>query len=168
MAGKDQFMNFFAMSLQTEAAATTFVEESFNTGAGVATLLAWRIHLVEWFTDGSWSGAADGSNFYITVSTRKGLSVVPALTDKGTIAKLRGVITVYGAGTGAHSNYWPKQDEYLPPQLIASPTIALQWDCSADFAGMQSKNWRIRLGFTTQKLTESAYREVFETWNFAN
>lgn len=168
MAGRDQYMNFFALRLTTGAAATTFVEESYNTGAGVSTLLAWRIHLVEWYTDGSWSGSADGNNVYLTLSTRRGLSVVPGLLDKGTISKLRMVNTVYGAGTGSQSILWPKQDHYLPPVIIASPVLALQYDASADFAGMQTKNWDCRVGFTTEKLTDSAYREVFETWNYAN
>ena len=168
MAGRDQFLNFFVLTKPSQAAATTLSTADFNTGAGVATMLAWRIHKIEWYNEGSFSGAADGNAMEVGISTRKSLTVLPSLTDKGTIAVFRLVATVYGAGTGMTYVEYPKVQDFLPPMLIATPNISIYIDCTADFAGMQSKTQFVRIGFTSQKLTESAYREVFEPWNYAN
>lgn len=168
MAGRDQYMNFFTLDVTTGASSATLVNENFNTGAGVATMLAWRIHLVEWHSSGSWSGAADGNRFRVSLSTRKDLSSIPTLNDKGTICMFNPVATVYGAGTGSHIMQYPQVVKWLPPILVASPNFSIYAQGSADFAGQQQKKQELRIGFTTEKLTESAYREVFETWNYAN
>jgi len=170
MAGRDQYMNFFTMTLQTGANATTLTNENYNTGAGVSTMLAWRIHQVEYLTNGSWSGATDGSRITMTLSTRKDLAAMPGLNDKGTICQFKRVLTLYATanGTSAVQSQEPQVQHFLPPLLVASPNFSIYWSSSVDFAGQQSMYQDIRIGFTTEKLTESAYREVFETWNYAN
>lgn len=168
MAGRDQYMNFFTLEVTTGASSATLVSADFNTGAGVSTQLAWRIHTVEWFIVGSWSGAADTNNINLAISTRKDQSAVPALTDKGCIAKYRAFISLWGTAGNTLESRYPVRQEYLPPILVASPNFTIYYKGSADFAGMQAQNVQARIGFTTEKLTESAYREVFETWNYAN
>jgi hypothetical protein len=168
MAGRDQYMNFFTMEVTSNADASTIASEDYNTGAGVSTLLAWRIHSVEYLTLGTPSGAVDTYNWQVVVSTRKGLTTIPDLTDKGTIAKFVKTITLYGAGTGFGVGQYPNQTTYLPPMIVASPNFTIYYKGSHNFNGMQSKLHQVRIGFTTERLDDSAYREVFETWNYAN
>lgn len=170
MAGRDQYLNFFTMDVTSGADSSSVVTADFNTGAGVATQLAWRIHCLEFYSHGSWSGATDGMSFSICISTRKGLSALPELEDKGTIARFRPVLTLYATanGTSALHIVYPHKIDYLPPLIVASPSFSIYFQASNNFAGQQSLPQICRIGFTTERLTESAYREVFETWNYAN
>ena len=168
MAGRDQYMNFFSMEVTSGANASTLVNENYNTGAGVSTQLAWRIHSVEYYSRGSWSGATDQHRVTCALSTRKDLSAIPELIDKGTIAVFTGVLNVYGTPANAWDNRYPIVQTFLPPMLVASPNFTIYFQANANFSGQQSAVQNIRIGFTTEKLTESAYREVFETWNYAN
>ena len=167
LMAKDTYMNWFTMDVESTANPTTLVNANFNTGAGVGTQLAWRIHIIQWYSNGVWTGASDGSTINFGLSTRKDLTAMPELTDKGTISRHRQMMTVYSSASTVHTK-WPFQERYLPPMLVASPNFSIYFQSTVNFAGQQSKEQMCRIGFTTEKLTESAYREVFETWNYAN
>ena len=167
MAGKDQYMNFFTVNVQSAANSATLVVGNFNTGSGMATNLAWRIHKVELFTENTWDGAAGGAEMLWALSTRKAALALPGLTDKGTITAFRRNITVVSA-SGAFSSRAPQTADYLPPMIIASPNLSIYCQTVNNFNGGQNHNQEMRIGFTTEKLSEGLYREVFETWNYAN
>lgn len=165
---KDTYMNFFTMEVTSNANATVLEVENYNTGAGVATLLAWRIHCIEWWSDHDWTAGANGTKYRLAVSTRKDLTAFPELIDKGTIAVYEDVFSMWGAGTGHLVARWPLKVDYLPPMLVASPNFSFYVQAETNPAGFNSQANYVRIGFTTEKLTESAYREIFETWNYAN
>lgn len=168
MPGKDQYMNFFNIESASAASSATLVADDNNTGSGMATNLAWRIHKIELTTDMTWNGGADGNRLIFAVSTRKAASAMPTLSDKGTIAVFQKTFNLFGAGTGHTQATDPLVADYLPPLIIASPNLSLYFQSNANFAGAQAKTINCRIGFTTEKLSEGLYREVFETWNYAN
>jgi phenylacetate-coenzyme A ligase PaaK-like adenylate-forming protein len=168
MAGRDQYMNFFAMDVTSKADSSDVATDDFNTGAGMATLLAWRIHKLEFYSDGHWDGATNGHQFSLALSTRKDLAAVPELVDKGCIARMKHTLQLFGTPANTFESRWPHVMDYLPPIIVASPSFSLYFAATANFAGQVIKAQYLRIGFTTEKVTESLYREIFETWNYAN
>lgn len=168
MAGKDQYMNFFTIEVTSSSNSANIAEESVPTGSGMATNLAWRIHKVEVFSDNTWTGYTSGSRQHWALSTRKGLSAIPGLDDKGTLCRFATTIQAFGTPANAYQFTQPLVQDFLPPMIIATPNLSFYFVTETNFAGAQNQVQKLRIGFTTEKLTESLYREVFETWNYAN
>ncbi len=163
----DEYLNFFTMKLTSAAAANTLVEKNDKTSMGAFTKQAWVIHQVEFFSHGSWSGAGDGIGTSWALSTRKGLAAFPELTDIGSIANIDHAMTLGAAGDGVFVTEWPSKIHYLPPIIIAAPTLAFYFQASADFAGQRLTDQHVRIGFTAEELTADKWQEVFQTFNFA-
>lgn len=163
----DEYLNFFTLELESTVTPSTLGEVNEKTSMGAFTRQAWLIHQVEFFSHGSWSGSADEALTEMALSTRKDLANMPELTDMGTIAMLVGKNTLYGAGTGFGISEWPKKVHFLPPIIIAAPTLALYFKTSADWVGQQTEKQQVRIGFTAVELKADAWQEVFQTWNFA-
>lgn len=165
MAGtKDIYMNFFSMTVDSGAASNALATKDFNTAAGAAMEMAWRIHMIEWFPVFI---PASTTRLTIALSTRKGLSSMPNLNDKGTVAKVS--FQYLATGTGILTQpVLPKVLSYLPPLIIASPRLNLYCIADDNQASMQNVEHEVRIGFTQVKLTSDVYREVFQTWNFAD
>ena len=138
------------------------------TGMGVATKEAWRIHKVEVYPGNGYGNALDDHVMEIVLSTRSASTTLPGLDQKGTIVAYRERMNQHLAGTGTGIRISPFVYDYMPPMIIASPRLNLYTITNQAVAGFADKVHFIRIGMTAEKLTDAGYREVWETWNFAN
>lgn len=159
----DIYMNWFGMEVTAAAASNTLSEASMNAMGGVATGKAWRIHEIEWFPNTS---ATTSIVLDLAISTRKSLSAMPAINDKGLVAVYR--LRTFYTANAMDSTEQPIVRGFLPPMIIASPNLSLYCQTNVDHAAQQSVAHRARIGFTVVELDSDAYRELYGTWNFAD
>jgi hypothetical protein len=163
-AARDVYLNFFTLEVTSDAADATALEQSAqNTSAGVATNFAWRIHLLEWYPHADFEGT---NVLTVALSTRKSLAAMPSLNDKGCV----GIIKLYHdeSAAGMADQFMPQQQVYLPPMLIASPSLSLYCQATQNNAAQRGVAHRCRIGFTMVELDSAAYNELWQTWNFAD
>jgi len=159
----DQFMNFAGVESRTDAVDSTVAEETeLRTGLSVRGKLIWLIHQVEW-----WPTVLTGNidNIRMAISTRKGLGIVPALTDDGTVCIMENRM-VGAAAAGLAEDDSPKKLTFLPPVPIASPTLSVYIASTQNHADAVDKLCAMRIGFTTSELDSAAYTEIVETWGW--
>lgn len=165
MGLKDDYLNWFPIEVDSGADSTTLTSNDENTNASAATKIGWRIHLIEFYMDVGGS-TVDEANLTLGLSTRKGLSAMPALTDVGCIALCRmdeGIVT-----SGYNYHISPIVFNYLPPVLIAGSNISMYFQGSTNNATWQSKTFRARIGYTMIDIAGDAWQELFQTWNFSS
>lgn len=161
---RDVFLNFFSLSVTAGGASNVLATQAHTTAAGVATQVGWRIHTVEWFPVRSMTASLLVT---LALSTRKGLAAMPALGDKGLVAKheTKFVLATSGAGFAPDG---PAMQSFLPPIIIATPNLSLYCITDTDHAPQQSVVHRCRIGFTMVELDSAVYTELWQTWNFAD
>jgi len=161
---KDVFMNWYGLEVTADAAdSTVLASKDFNTGSGIATNVAWRVHMIESIPDMSISAAL---RLKVALSTRKGLSAFPDINDKGVIAMFD-FQAIY-ATSGAAFLMLPTVASYLPPMIIASPNISMYCITNTNMASQRGVTHIARMGFTAVDLDSEAYRELYGTWNYAD
>ena len=84
---KDDYLQWFPCEVTSASASNTLASTNHNTNAGSDTKIAWRIHKIEWHLGVNLSGQ-DNEHLIVALSTRKGLTTMPVLTDMGCIALL--------------------------------------------------------------------------------
>jgi len=165
MALKDDYLNWFPVSVTSNADSSTIASTNHNTNAGASEKIAWRIHKIEWHCDVNLSGV-DGQYFDLVICTRRGLSSIPSLTDMGVIGRYR----MYEREGAAGYAFWqqPIVHDYLPPFVMAGANITMYWKGSANDSNWQSKELRARIGYTMISISGDVWQELFQTWNFSN
>lgn len=164
-APSDLYMNFMDLTVAMNSTnSSTLVTESVSTGLSVRSGLAWLIHKVE-VIPGDINGAATAV-VRTALSTRKDLTTIPALGDKGCILQMDMGILYSATGNSRHQT--PIPYNYLPPIPLAAPTLNVYAQTTADTATQRGKDVKVRIGFTTQEIDNKLYLELAETWGFAN
>jgi len=165
MALKDDYLNWFPVSVTSNANSSTISETQHNTNASASSKVAWRIHKIEWYPDVNLSGV-DGQSYELALCTRRNLSAIPNLTDMGVLGKYR-MYEREGAAGYAFVNQ-PIIHDYLPPFVMAGANISMYWKGSADDSNWQSKTINARIGYTMVTIAGDVWQEIFQTWNFSN
>lgn len=161
---KDTYLNFFSLEVTANAGADDLASNNQNTAAGPSTQVAWRIHLIEFLPHMEFAAT---SILNIALSTRKGQSSIPELTDKGTVAVFR--VHNKAVTSGIVRDGMPRMYSYLPPIIIAAPNLTVYCQCTTDDSAQRLAKHEVRIGFTAVSITDSGvYNELFQTWNFAD
>jgi len=165
MALKDDYLNWFPVSATFGADASDLTGTNHNTNAGASEKIAWRIHKIEWHMDTVMSGV-DGAWIKTVLSTRRGLTAIPGLTDMGTIGMFKTVEREGAAGYAYQE--WPVVHDYLPPFVMAGANITMYAQASVSTASWNSQTVYGRIGYTMVSIAGDVWQELFQTWNFSN
>ena len=165
MALKDDYLNWFPLSVTMGSDSTDLASTNHNTNAGASEKIAWRIHKIEWHLDVDLSGV-DGASLTAVICTRRGLTAMPTLTDMGVIGTCRFNEREGAAGYAVVE--WPRVHDYLPPFVMAGANITMYGQADDNNASWQSKVLRARIGYTMISISGDVWQELFQTWNFSN
>lgn len=166
---KDMYMNFWASDIPALAASGTLYSVEFPTGLSIRGELAMLIHLVEWMIYPAASAEVDaGQLVEMGLSTRQGLTAVPAWPDDGCIAEQvwKFESRSGAAGIFALQNYCYERQGFLPPIPVAAPVITLYGMKTNDGAPAGTPAVTCRIGFTTIPIDSKLYQEIAETWGW--
>lgn len=160
---RDIYLNWFGMEVTSAANSATLQETAMNSMGGIATRIAWRIHVIEMFPV---IGSTTNLGLTLAVSTRKNLAEMPAINDKGLVCFHK--TTLYVVTSGGGIIHQPAVYNYLPPMIVASPNLSFYCQTDINDSPQQSKVHSCRIGFTAVELTSDVYQELYGTWNFAD
>ncbi len=158
---RDVYVNFFPMQVLFGANASVLVQNNHNAPMGMGLGFAWEIHSIDWYPPPFADGASAIATF--AISTRRGLTTMPVLTDKGTLAVFK--TSLLWQTSGASYQVLPERTSWLPPVVLASPNMSLYAQVSATHASFNSKLVEARINFTMVELDKALYEELFQTWN---
>jgi hypothetical protein len=163
---RDLYMQFDGAMVTSDGAdATTLVSTTIETGLSIRGMLVFLVHQIEviWQAP-QWVSPLAGEPRF-ALSTVEGLAAMPALNDKGTIAKFHweNYLNTSGAAGGIESH---KVRHFLPPVPIAAPSITAYLKFENDAAGWQSSPFEFRICFTTAPIDAGMYTEIAETWGW--
>lgn len=153
-------MQFKYIDVASGADASVLAEGTAATGLSIRGQYAWLIHELQFDAP----KPPDGADFYLNacLSVVGGETAMPELDDKGVIEKF----TSYGLFTtsGYQVKEWcPRKVTWQPPVIIASPQLSMYVQGTND-AALNSKTYRMRIGYTTIPMSQSEYLEIAETW----
>lgn len=156
----DLYAQFFTFHAQLHPSESDqLVEVSKSTGMSVRGEFIWLVHKIEWISE---QVEPTSIHLYASLSTRKGLTVRPKLSDVACLSMYQ--LSSGINQTGAITEVQPHQIGILPPVALAAPNISLYVRTLADSANWRGKSIWCRIHYTTLPMAPALWVEIAETW----